>query len=213
MNVIFTKESFKQIFETNLKDLWERTWLYKLYYFFRYSLIHFINNLWVFRGVLWRFRWWSHHYTLDILKRSLELMSSGLERYGNEVEESRNKKISKINRSIELLNSIIEEDYIDRAELELGETSDTPFDTKELENGSYQLIDKRTDKEKEHDSKVYDFARELEQSEWNELWDIFRGQDLLEYKYIQEKSTEEEKKELDLYYKWFDGSDMRGWWN
>jgi hypothetical protein len=214
MKIQFTEKSFKQIFQTNLKDMWERTWVYKFYYFFRYLLPRFFKNVWLFRTVLWRFRWWDSHYTLNMLKRSLELMRDGLDRYGNEVDYSRNKKIAKINRAIELITNKLDDTYIERAELELGDLTDRMFEFEPTGSDLYVLVDNRTDEEKEHDNKVFDLTREMEEREWRELWDIFKGQPVEEYKAILESSFDVDRnKNEDLYNNWYDGSDMRGWWD
>jgi hypothetical protein len=56
------------------------------------------------------------------------------------------------------------------------------------------LIDNDTPEDKKHAGKVYKRARVIEDKEWKELWDIFKGK----------KFTTWEK---------FDGSDLRGWWD
>ena len=94
---------------------------------------------------------------------------------------------------------------------ETGDTTDNPFGEKNEK--LYRLVDKETDEEREHNSKVFDRTRELEEQEWNELWQILKGQDIEEYKEFEKTLTEEQKKETDQYYKWFDGSGLRGWWD
>jgi hypothetical protein len=56
------------------------------------------------------------------------------------------------------------------------------------------LIDNDTEEDKKHARKVYKRARVIEDTEWKELWDIFKGK----------KFTTWEK---------YDGSDLRGWWD
>jgi hypothetical protein len=75
------------------------------------------------------------------------------------------------------------------------------------------LVDKETPAEKRHNSKVYNLSRKLEESEWKELFKLLQGQDYKDYKKFAKTLTEEEKKQTDQYYKWFDGSGLKGWWD
>ena len=217
--VFFRKEVLKKIFitnfSTNLYDIWKRTWVYKLYDFFRYKLYNFIKNIWIFRKPLWEFRWWDYSFTLALMRTALKEMGDGLKKYGIEVEESRNKKINKIGRVVELMDKKLNDTYLERAERELGEISEYSFDFEEREDGLYEMLDKRSDVEKEHDSKVFDYARELEKKEWEELWEILKGKPVNEWKRISKKiSLKEDNPNLNESYEdWFDGSDMRGWWD
>jgi len=117
-----------------------------------------------------------------------------LEKDGIEEDVSRGKKVAKITKVLELLKHKLDDDYIQRAESELGPLSTNSFEFEKTEDGNYRLIDNDTPAEKKHASKVFKRARVIEENEWNELWDIFKGK----------KFTTFEK---------FDGSDLRGWWD
>jgi hypothetical protein len=69
--------------------------------------------------------------------------------------------------------------------------------------------DQETPEEKEHSRKVFARAREIEEIEWAELWNIFKGQDPEEWKKIQEKLPKNKQNDWDPYEKWYDGSDLR----
>ena len=131
---------------------------------------------------------------------------------GLEVRESRDKKIAKMQRVIQILKNIEEDNYIQMAETELGEiihhdwefeeteeTIDNPLGEKNEK--TYRLVDKDTDEEKEHNRKVFDRTHELEEQEWAELCQIIKGQD-----------TELFDKDKD-FYKQFDGTGLRSWWD
>jgi hypothetical protein len=99
-------------------------------------------------------------------------------------------------RALELLKHKLDDDYIQRAEVELGELSHNPIEFEPIEgkDGLYRLVDNDTPAEKKHARNVYKRARVIEEKEWKELWDIFKGK----------KFTTWEK---------YDGSDLRGWWD
>ncbi len=90
------------------------------------------------------------------------------------------------------------------AEKELGELFNAGFEFKDSVDypGSFVLVDKLTPEEKEHNTKVYARASEIEEQEWEELWEIFKGKDKSKYSpFIGEWDD------------WFDGTGARGWWD
>jgi hypothetical protein len=111
---------------------------------------------------------------------------------------SRGKKVVKIKRALELLKHKLDDDYIQRAEVELGELSRNPirFEPIEGKEELYSMVDDDTPAEKKHARKVYKRARVIEEKEWKELWDIFKG-----------------TKFSKMYGEEYDGTDLRGWWD
>jgi len=196
---------FADSFWKSLKTLSKhQTWWYKTYEFFRRDLPYFLENIWFFRKELWAFRSWDYSYNLDLFRRSLEKTVHTIEYHGNEVDESRLKKVEKMKRAIQLINNIRIDEYVKIAEKELGE----------LKNSDWLWDDREdTDEERIHNKKVFERAREIEDSEWNELWSIIQGQNVKEYSEIYNSKTDEEKKEGDVWNNWFDGSGLKGWWD
>jgi len=199
------KIEFADSFWKSLKTLSRhQTWWYKTYEFFRRDLPYFLENIWFFRKELYKFRSWDYSYNLEMFRRSLEKTVNTIEFHGQEIDTSRLKKVEKIKRSIQLLNNIRTDDYINQSENELGK----------IKNSDWLWTDKEdTEEEKTHNRKVFDRAREIEDSEWKELWSIIHGQDLKEYREIYNSKTDEEKREEDVWTDWFDGSGMKGWWD
>ena len=191
------KVEFKDtFFESVEKLVWYDTNLWKVWSAIRYDIPLFFKNVWRFRKELYNHQWWDYRYTLEMLYRSLSIMVVKLEKDGIEEDISRGKKVQKIKRALELLKHKLDDDYVKRAEDELGELSYKPirFEPVEGKEGLYSLEDDDTLAEKRHAKKVYKRARVIEDKEWKELWDIFKGK----------KFTTWEK---------FDGSDLRGWWD
>lgn len=210
------KIQFADTFAKSLKRMIRRqTWWYKTYEFFRYDISRFIRNVWRFRKGLSRHYWWDHHGMLMFMEAALTDMSDRLEKDGMEIDISRLKKVEKMRRAIQLIKNYNQDLYIEMAEKELGELNlhDWEFETVPDSPDLKRLVDKDTEEEKEHNRKVFERAREIGESEWNELWQIFKGQDNEEYQKLKETLTEEQKRKEDQYYKWFDGSDLRGWWD
>lgn len=191
-------------FEKSIRRLVRyKTWWYKTYELFRYDLPRFLGNVWTFRKALWNHYWFDHHGTLMFIETGLTHISDTVEKYGMEVDESRLKKVEKMRRAIELIRNYNQDNYIDMAEKELGEliTYDWEFEPVPEQPGYSRLIDKESPEEKEHNKKVFVRAREIGEQEWNELFEILKGQDT---------STFDKEKDFN---KQFDGSGMRSWWD
>ena len=167
------------------------------------NFIKSLKNFWTFRKVIWNFKWWDYSFTMDMLKVCLKEMSDNLETKGLEVDVTRLKKVEKMRRAIEIMNNLKGIEYIEMAEKELGELFNQPFEFKDSEthHGHYELVDNLTPEQKEHNSKVYSRADEIEEQEWAELWYIFKGQENTKYDIKQEWNE------------WFDGTGARGWWD
>ena len=191
------KVEFKDSFFESLEKLvWYDSNLWKVWAAIRYDIPLFFKNVWRFRKELYNHQWWDYRFTLEMLYRSLSIMEKGMSEKGIEVAETRNVKLIKMRRALELLKHKLDDDYIQRAEDELGELSNNPieFEPVKGKEGLYSMVDNDTPTEKRHAKKVYKRARVIEDKEWSELWDILKGK----------KFTTWEK---------YDGSDLRGWWD
>ena len=189
------KVEFKDTFFESLEKLvWYDTNLWKVWAAIRYDIPLFFKNVWRFRKELYNHQWWDYRFHLEMMYRSLSIMEKGMSEKGIEVTETRDVKVQKMRRALELLKHKLDDDYIQRAELELGEINRSEFEFEKTEDGNYRLIDNDTPEDKKHARKVYKRARVIEDTEWKELWDIFKGK----------KFTTWEK---------YDGSDLRGWWD
>ena len=135
-------------FESVEKLVWYDTKLWKVWAAVRYDIPLFFKNIWRFRKELYNHQWYDYRYTLEMLYRSLSIMVVKLEKDGIEENVSRDKKVQKIKRALELLKHKLDDDYIGRAELELGELPDRPFEFEKMEDGNYLLVDNDTPAER-----------------------------------------------------------------
>lgn len=202
----------KTFFESVEKVIWYDSKLFKIWDTITRGIPRFITNVYKFRKELYDHAWWDYRYTLEMLHRSLVIMESKMHD-GMEIRETRDKKVAKMQRAIQLLKSKIDDDYTDRAQKVLGEINFRPLEFEEMPDGNYKMIDNDTVPEKKHMSKVFAYARKIEEAEWKELWQIFEGQDYKDYKKITKKLTPKEMQDMAVWNDWFDGSDMRGWWD
>jgi hypothetical protein len=207
---------FADTFSKSLKKLmWHQSKIYKFYSFFRHDIMRFIKNVWRFRKPLANHYWWDHHGTLMFLEVGLTHMSENLEKKGMEIDISRLKKVAAMKRVVEIIKNYNEGNYIEMAESELGPLylHDWEFEEVPDNPGFSRFVEKNTEEESNHNSKVFELSRKIEEKEWKEFVKILKGQDYKDYKKFEKTLTEEEKKQTDQYYKWFDGSGLKGWWD
>ena len=197
--------NFAPTFFDSVKRMVNRQrWYWKTWDFLRYDMPRFFRNLWMFRKDLYNYRWYSgQNAVLPFMKTALTDMTDKIDKRGWEVEHSKSKKLDKMVRAAYLMERFIEDDFLELAEKELGEVICHGFDFEPVPDkpGYSRMIDKETDEEKEHNSKVFDRAREIEEQMWDELWTIIQGQDYTKF----DKDTDWDKQ--------FDGSGLRGWWD
>jgi hypothetical protein len=206
MEIKFADTFFESIKRMNNRE----KWYWKTWDFFRYDLPNGVKNIFFFWRVIWNYRSWDSSFQMRILARSLEPLAHTLEHYGMEVEEPRLKKVAKIKRAIEILNAQANDTYIELAETQLGYEVN-------LEYGVFgdNNLDDEPLEIKEANRKIFDLARELEEKEWKELWDIFKGQEHSHFVMLLDKAKSEniDLKSENIWDKWFDGSGMKGWWD
>ena len=206
------KVEFKDtFFESVEKLVWYDTKLWKVWEFVRRGIPTFFGNIWRFRKELYSHQWWDYRYTLEMLRRSLTIMVDKLEKDGIEEDSSRGKKVAKIKRAIKLLDNRLNDNYIEQAEAELGELHLKPLEFEDLGNGTSKLLDTNTKEETDHNRRVFKLAQTMDDREWRELWNIFKGQSILDYK--KHLKTIPKEEQGDEWNNWFNGSDMRGWWD
>lgn len=155
-----------------------------------------LHNFWYFRKEIWNFRGWDYNFQLRLLRRSLIPLRDSL-KDGYEEEVSRLKKVVAIDEAIHIIDRILQDVYIEDAEAQLG-------------------IDFMDTTDANEASKVVTLSHELANQDWKRLWRIFEGQNYNEYIMLLDRNKIQNQFEdghTDVWGKWFDGTDMRGWWD
>ena len=107
------------------------------------------------------------------------------------------KKVAAIQEAIDLIDRILEDMYLQDAEAQLG-------------------IDFMDTTDANEASKVVALSHEMANHDWKRLWRIFEGQNYNEYIMLLDRHNVQSQFEdghTDVWGKWFDGTDMRGWWD
>jgi hypothetical protein len=180
------------------------TWFGRTKRFLMRDLPNFFRNIYKFRKALWNHHWWDYSGTLDFIEIGINDIANGVEKKGVEVEHSRMKKVAKMRRATEIIKNIREDRYFDIVEAEMGRgLSGFNYDFIPLEDkpGFLEMVDKDSEEEQEFKRKYFSRIRELEEIEWNELWEILKGQHPSVY------ANEGNWDDI------FDGTGMRGWWD
>lgn len=186
------KVEFADSFFKSLKKLYRSQRIhYRILDLVRHGIPNFLKNVWIFRSSLYNYRWYDYSGVLNFMSDSFNHMAKNLKLEGLEVNESRLKKVAAMRRAETIIRNINESNYIALAEYELGDLF--------MRNDIFD--DDLAEQEKKHNSKVYKRARELEENEWEELIQILKGQDYTKF-----------EKKID-WFKQFDGTGLRGWWD
>lgn len=211
------KINFTDTFGKSLKRMINRErWYWKTWDFLRYDMPNFLKNVWRFRKDLYSHTWYGgEHSVLPFMKTAIDHMADKIEKQGHEVDSSRLKKVEKMRRASYLLDCFIKDSFIELAEAELGELvlHDWEFEDVPDKPGYSQLVDKDTPEEKEHNSKVFARSREIQEQMWTELWRILQGKDYNEFTILSHHIKVSGDDSTSAWDDWFDGSDLRGWWD
>ena len=176
------------------------TWVDRTRRFLTRDFPNFFRNIYKFRKALWNHHWWDYSGTLDFIEIAVNDMANNIKIKGTEVEHNRLKKVAKMKRVVEIIKNIREDRYFDIVENEMGRglgENNFEFVPCEDKPGFVEWVDKSSEEEQDFNNKYFERIHELEKQEWNELWEILKGQDY--------DSFDNDKK--------FDGSGLQGWWD
>jgi hypothetical protein len=188
MKVVFANSFFESLKKLNSRK--NINW--RIYDTVRYDVPNFLKNIWLFRKSLYAYRWYDYSGVLRFMGDSFQDMAEKSDKFGTEVDITREKKVLAMRRISKIISNTLESNYIERIENELGEIhfGKELFDDSDL-----------TEEQIAHNKNVFAKANELEEKEWEELFKIFKGQDHSKF----DKKINWDKQ--------FDGTGIRGWWD
>lgn len=137
----------------------------KVYEFIRYDIPNGIKNLIFFFSVVWVFHDWDYVFCLALFGFSLRRLQKRLKN-GMEIEETRMPKVQAIENVLCILDHIINSNYLELAQKELGCEY----------NISYPIGEEPKEVE-DSNGKISNRSRVLEETEWKFLKDILFGDD------------------------------------
>lgn len=172
-------------------------------YHLKNSIKSFIFNCYTYRKELSKIKPWNEDYTF--LKKHLEQLYI-CKTNDLEIEEDRNKKLVKLSRAISLLDNIIKDNYLELTEIELNLKYNYPFNfmddfIKVKDSDYFEYKPKLTEEQLNINKQIIFKSFEIKQQQWNELWDIMKGQQ--QQNYLDDNYNDEN----------FDGSGYNRWWS
>ncbi|MCF8360783.1 MAG: hypothetical protein K9H26_18655 [Prolixibacteraceae bacterium] len=138
-----------------------------------YNFKQSVRSFRMFFKVIWNFRGFDYHYTLEVFSVCLKMQLESIreETALKEIDETRVPKEEKIERCLQLLNHIKNDDYLERCGYDYNyEVYFKPIPGSE--NSTMESTE--TQEQKKHNNIVREKASEKEDSEWNELWDTLK---------------------------------------
>jgi hypothetical protein len=167
MDVFLTDTFGKSLKRLFMPNIFQR--IYDIWYDFKWA----IKNLIKYRKIVYKLRPWDYEHILSLMKFQLEQMREQIEIHGREIDEDRLPKVERIKRAIEILQNREDDNYPEKCGYISGATSMkfNKVEGKEL----YEMVMENNPGFEDYDqSKVYRLAAELEQEEWNELFELLK---------------------------------------
>jgi len=204
-----------------------RKWYERVKDFFVYTIGYNVRDWWIdtrwyfsnlkrFQPMIKSWRSWDYKYQIDLFVFGLKQLADTIDRYGNEEDVSRNKKIA----AIKSLITEIELDYEDAVDKRFSNIHSYFGKIIKYSDGSVAHI--CTDEEscaKDHE-RYHAALKKARKAHYDKIFKLIVGQDddklnqMVKTKY--DALSEEEKKEFDFYaahVELFDGSGIEGWWD
>ena len=184
-----------------------RYWWHDMKWFFR--------NIWKFIKLAYHWRPWDYNYQIDLFKFGLGELADFMDRFGNEVDETRTKKVAAIRELLAELGK----DYKDDVE------TDDPFGDNiekivEYEDGSVAFSFKEDEETKEKEKAHEEAVEAARKAHYEKIFRLLIGQDM---KVLHDEVTKrfKELNEDDPHYtrrskifaELYDGSGIEGWWD
>jgi|LakMenE18May11ns_1017448.scaffolds.fasta_scaffold9536792_1 hypothetical protein len=194
---------FAESFFESLESTFNKSWIGKVYDWFKYDLRYGIQNFFYFWKVIWKFRSYDNSFTQNIFAKALDRQAKYMEINSNEVDESLTPKIQMMKKVVNNFKRLEADSFIEEAETELGNLVHFDIQFEEVDiNGEtmYQMKDLLTEEESAHNSKIYRRSSVLEQECWEETWEIIKGH----HREMGEDGRWNETPQ--------DGTNMQGWW-
>lgn len=165
---------------------WKHLWMDIKYDWFYWP----IKNFFTYKKIVSKTRPWDYQFILEMLRFQLNLLNNQIKKHDREMDETRIPKEKDMDRCIELLGNLIEDNYKERCGYIYKDRnwdqmwrpidrSDESYEIFKNENKNdselFEFVDDETEEEHEKNSKIFAEARELEEKEIDELFNIMKN--------------------------------------
>ena len=133
-----------------------------------------LKSLFIYLPIIWKMRDWDYMFILQMQEFQIKRLHDYIKKHKIEVDENRIPKEKDMERCLELLNNIIEDNYIDRLGGLHSFKYSFEFEKVKDKEDLYTIKESRTEEEIKEDSEKMIKSHEMEREEWDELWDIIK---------------------------------------
>ncbi len=162
MKIVITDTFIKSIKKITNRSIFNR--ISTMYYNIKWS----IKNTLKYIDFISEFRPWDYSYIIKMMEFQLSELCNYIEKYGQEVDESRLPKIENMRCAIKLLNNHIKDNYLERCGY------DDRAELIKLKDDNSIEIEKNPGYENYDANKIFSDAYLLEEKEWDELFNILK---------------------------------------
>jgi hypothetical protein len=135
-----------------------------------YDLRNGIRNLKKYFKIVWKMRSWDYHYILRMMHFQITLLKNANDKYSQHLNSEDYSKT--MNDVLILLNHKIEDNYAERCGYKPNEN---PLEWEKIEGtDNWRIIDNDSEEEKEIQRNIFKQSYELEEKEWNEMFEIMK---------------------------------------
>lgn len=191
-----------------------KRFFYRSTEFIRYTIPTFIKNVWHYRHELADAKFHEYDMSLKFFRKSLILIKHEL-KDSNEYQLHLDAKLKQITRAIEILDNIIDDNYLDLAKtqlnLDIGGDLDFKFIPCEDNPDLFELDLGMSPEQEKNWQHCIKFSTEQQNAEWEELWSIIKG-DSTAFQASNHLLGNEYNNEPESEYDIISGKDIRGWW-
>lgn len=198
----------------NVKDFFVYSIGWNLRYWW-HDMKWFFRNIWKFVKLAYHWRPWDYSYQIDLFKFGLTELADYMDRWGNEVDVRRCKKVDAIRELVAELGK----DYKD--EVDYDDTfGDSIEKITEYEDGSVMFSFKEDEETKEKEKAHEEAVEAARKAHYEKIYRLLIGQDaqaLYDEMNRRFEALNEEDPHWDkrgkIYDELFDGTGIEGWWD
>jgi hypothetical protein len=139
-------------------------------------IIQKIKLFWIFTKLIFRTKWFfDYTFILEVLKESTKITRDNMIKYSNEYKPDLDIKIQLMNDSIESIESLINDDWLEKAETNLGETFVFDSEFKKVEDrDAYEMISLNSEIQEQINNDLVIESEKLRKNGLNKLSDFIK---------------------------------------
>ena len=165
----------------------EKSWLgsliYRLFnpYCWKMRYYDFRETLWAYKTyskIIPKMNDFDYSSIILMLEFQINILRKRMDN-GNEVIEDRQPKLNDMDEVLKLLKSKLDDDYAERCGYDYSKVKNIEFVPVKMSNSSYpnayEMVNNETEHEQEEYKMIYEKADELEEKEWERIFELLKN--------------------------------------